>query len=68
MASLENEFALIDFLESSSADETDGFDSVDARLAWHYAQEKIARATGSVALLEVNLVTGEIVLPEVGTA
>lgn len=64
MANLENEFALVDFLESGSADELDGFDSVEARLARYYAQERIARETGSVALLEVNLVTGEILLPE----
>lgn len=53
MSNLEGEFALVDFLESAREDGIG--DDTEARIALYQARERIAKATGHVALFDVEI-------------
>lgn len=55
MSALENEFALVDFLESARAEGVIGVDDAEANWALYEARERIAKHTGQAALFEVKI-------------
>lgn len=65
MTALEFDFGIIDRVPEIEADvEMSPEVEQEDRLAHFFAQERIAKATGQAALIEVDIATGEVFIPE----